>query len=188
MIQIGNLKELPIVIPNAPCCIEEALDMTDCSKIQNEAAKNKLHKYQLEEYGSFTGTFIPYSDETAWIYGRLYDLALAVNKDAYMFDPLDMIEHIWYYEFNENDYMKWHTDIGPSSPFSGRKLSLILNLSNSDEYRGGQLLFNNGELLTSHRSLGTVNVFPGYLVNSVEKVTQGTKRIIVAWFGGENFR
>jgi hypothetical protein len=73
-------------------------------------------------------------------------------------------------------------------PFSGRKLVTILNLSTSDEYRGGQLLINNGEILTTPRSLGTVTSFPGYVVNTVEKVDSGTKKILVAWYGGENFR
>ena len=99
-----------------------------------------------------------------------------------------MTEHVWYYEFAEGDSMNWHTDIGNGSPFSGRKLTVILNLSTSDEYRGGQLLFNTGEIMSAPRSQGTVIAFPGYLVNSTEEVRTGVKKVLVAWFGGQFFQ
>jgi PKHD-type hydroxylase len=188
MINIGNHQDLAPVIPTAPTYIEDAVDRSDCLKIIQEALKGKIHTYEPENYGRFHGTFIPYSDDTAWIYGRLYDLAIEINQEAYKFEPLDMVEHIWYYEFSEGDSMNWHTDIGAGDPFSGRKLTVILNLSTSDEYRGGQLLFNNGEIMAAPRSQGSVTAFPGYLVNSTELVKSGTKKILVAWFGGGNFR
>jgi PKHD-type hydroxylase len=188
MLNIGTHKELAPVLPTAPTYIVSALEQGDCLKIIKESQKNTIHTYEPENYGRFHGTFIPYTDDTAWIYGRLYDLALEINKEAYKFDPLDMVEHIWYYEFGPEDNMSWHTDIGPGAPFSGRKLTLILNLSSSDEYRGGQLLFNNGEIMAAPRSQGTVTAFPSYLLNSIEPVKSGTRKILVAWFGGKNFR
>ena len=188
MLNIGIHQDLAPVMPTAPTYIENAVDGSDCLKIIQEASKSKIHTYEPENYGRFHGTFIPYSDNTAWIYGRLYDLALEINQEAYKFDPLDMTEHVWYYEFAEGDSMNWHTDIGNGSPFSGRKLTVILNLSTSDEYRGGQLLFNTGEIMSAPRSQGTVIAFPGYLVNSTEEVRTGVKKVLVAWFGGQFFQ
>lgn len=188
MLNIGIHKELAPVLPTAPTYVESALDRSDCLKIIEESQKNKIHTYEPENYGRFHGTFIPYTDNTAWIYGRLYDLALEINKEAYKFDPLDMVEHIWYYEFSTEDSLSWHMDIGPGIPFSGRKLTLILNLSDSDDYRGGQLLFNNGEIISAPRSQGTIVAFPSYLLNSVESVKSGTRKMLVAWFGREHFK
>lgn len=188
MLHIGKHIELPETLPTAPTSAEQAFDPGDCARVIEEVLKGKINTYEPEHFGRFHGTFIPYSDDTAWIYGKLYDLALEMNKEAYSFDPLDMVECIWYYEFGKGDNINWHTDIGVGSPFSGRKLTLILNLSASDDYRGGQLVFNNGEIMAASRAQGTVTAFPGYLVNSTEEVTSGVKKILVAWFGGENLR
>jgi PKHD-type hydroxylase len=187
MIDIGNYKDLPLTIPTVPACIDEAIDLADCRKILETCSKSPLQLYEPEKYGRFRGAYIPYQDDTAWIYGRIYDLVLEINKEAYLYEPLDMVEHLWYYEFQEGDSMDWHTDIASGSPFSGRKMTAVMNLSTSDEYRGGQLLINNGEILATPRSLGSVIAFPGYLVNTIEPITSGTKRILVGWFGGENF-
>jgi len=187
MIDIGNHKNVELVAPITPSCIEEAVDHEDCRKILEITSSLTLHVFEPENHGKFSGAYLPYEDDTAWVYGRMYDLALKINEDMYKFSPLDMVEHMWYYEFSAEDYLDWHCDIAMGRPFSGRKLVTVLNLSTSDEYRGGQLLVNNGEILTTPRSLGTVTSFPGYIVNSVEKVSNGTKKILVAWFGGENF-
>jgi hypothetical protein len=187
MINIGNYKKVELVAPITPSCIEEAIDVEDCQKILKITDNLSLHTFEPEKHGKFQGSYVPYDDETAWIYGRMYDLALKINEEMYKFSSLDMVEHMWYYEFSAEDYLDWHCDIATGIPFSGRKLVTVLNLSSSDEYRGGQLVVNNGELLTTPRSLGTVTSFPGYVVNSVEKVNSGTKKILVAWFGGENF-
>ena len=188
MIDIGNHKNLDLVAPITPSCIEEGVDAEDCRKILEITSNLSLDTFEPENHGKFQGSYVPYDDKSAWAYGRMYDLALKINEEMYKFDNLDMVEHMWYYEFSNEDCLDWHCDIAMGSPFSGRKLVAILNLSSSDEYRGGQLVINNGELLTTSRSLGTVTAFPGYVVNTVEKVSSGTKKILVAWFGGGNFR
>lgn len=188
MIDIGNHKTVDLVAPLSPSCVEEGFDTTDSRKILEITSNLSLQTFKPENHGKFQGSFVPYDDTTAWIYGKMYDLALNINDEMYKFDPLDMVEHMWYYEFSTEDYLDWHCDIATGIPFSGRKLVMIANLSSSDEYRGGQLVINNGELLTTPRSLGTVTAFPGYVVNTVEKVSSGTKKILVAWFGGENFQ
>jgi PKHD-type hydroxylase len=78
-----------------------------------------------------------------------------------------------------------------------RKLSLTLNLNGSDEYEGGNLMFDMGKHnedlnqfyeCTEIREKGSLIVFPSYLHHCVTPVTKGTRYSLVLWCLGEAFR
>ena len=73
-----------------------------------------------------------------------------------------------------------------------RKLSFSAQLSNSDDYEGGDLVFDLPEELTpakdAMRKQGTVIIFPSFLRHMVTPVTKGERHSMVSWIEGLNFR
>jgi PKHD-type hydroxylase len=136
-------------------------------------------------------SWIPYTDEWAWLYGRLYDLVLWVNEDGFKFDPLDFTEPIMYCEWSVGDHFDWHVDIGDVHPFSSRKLAVSVQLSESDDYRGGDLEFavtpNPQHWYTVSRTAGSVIVYPAYLTHRIQPITSGIRKSLVFWVGGVPF-
>jgi PKHD-type hydroxylase len=135
--------------------------------------------------------WIPYTDEWAWLYGRLYDMVLWVNEEGYKFEPLDFTEPIMYCEWSDGDHFDWHVDIGDVHPFSSRKLAVSVQLSESDDYRGGDLEFaatpNPQHWYTVSRAAGSIIIYPAYLTHRIQPITSGTRKSLVFWLGGVPF-
>ena len=80
-----------------------------------------------------------------------------------------------------------------------RKISVSIQLSNSEDYEGGDMYFTDlpkhsqtSELQTwtnkRFRERGAVLVFPSFIRHKVTPVTKGTRLSAVAWFNGPPFR
>ncbi len=92
-----------------------------------------------------------------------------------------------YVEYTAEDagHYDWHHDVQWNGQ-SGldRKLSITVQLSDADEYEGGDFEFDELKTNADFRSKGTVLVFPSYLRHKIHPVTAGTRRALVAWFFG----
>lgn len=78
-----------------------------------------------------------------------------------------------------------------------RKISLSINLSDEQDYEGGELSFDIGEhnsngekILTNEnfKKRGTCVFFPSSIYHAVSPVTKGTRYSLVAWFLGRPFK
>lgn len=76
-----------------------------------------------------------------------------------------------------------------------RKLSMTLNLTDPDEYEGGNLKFDVGPHLTERyhecvegRPQGSVVVFPSFVHHCVTPLTKGTRYSLVIWCLGKPFQ
>lgn len=179
-----------------PVVAENVFDNQDAKRILEIFNNESLPKKTCvipgadENYpeAKFTISYIPYVDENAWVYGKLFDLALEANEQTYKFDNINMFEHIVYMEFNEDDFVNCHLDLGNEFPHNTRKITAIVNLNESEDYRGGEFKIHSSELITISRSFGDCTFFPSYLQNELTHVSNGTKKILVAWFGGESYK
>ena len=90
------------------------------------------------------------------------------------------------YKADRNDHYIWHTDI--KSGDSVRKLSFSLQLTDSDEYVGGDLEFMPSIKDTKLRNKGHITIFPSYLVHRVSAMQSGVRHTIVGWIYGPSFR
>lgn len=129
--------------------------------------------------------------DQAWLRLFLYDnFILPANRNAFSVD-VSQFADIQYTEYHasENGHYDWHIDTFWTSecPFD-RKLSLTLQLSDSDEYEGGDFEFMDVPNPSDIRKKGTVLVFPSYLRHRVTPVTKGVRRSLVAWFEGPRWR
>mgnify|MGYP003677965505 FL=1 len=90
--------------------------------------------------------------------------------------------------------MTWHRN--PRFAGQIRKLSVTVNLSDPNEYTGGNLRFDcgphrsNGRFFTCEeiRPRGSIVVFPSHVVHQVTPITSGTRRSLVMWSLGPPFR
>lgn len=94
------------------------------------------------------------------------------------------IDFIEYYEVKEyikgdkfDNHYDWHGRI--HEPLD-RKMNLTLQLSESDEYEGGDLVIINK---TATRELGSVIFFPAHYMHRVTEITSGTRYSLIghAW-------
>ena len=124
----------------------------------------------------------PQSLEWEWVYQKLHNLILEANDAMWKMDITHMREAIQYTEYYEGGgHYGWHMDCGKGIQ-NQRKLSVTVQLSDSDEYEGGELEFNlGGHYPKGHRGKGNVVIFPSFYLHRVTPVTKGTRKSFVLW-------
>jgi PKHD-type hydroxylase len=130
------------------------------------------------------------SPETRWIYDRMQRVVRTLNDRVYQFDLSGFSENIQYtvYDGSEGGHFDWHVDQGYVLK-TRRKLSISVQLSDSSRYEGCDLQFYGGNKTeTAPRDRGSVIAFPSYLLHRVTPCTAGTRKAIVAWITGPQFR
>jgi len=127
--------------------------------------------------------------EFDWIYATLADAINKVNNEHFQFDltHLPALQFTVYNENNNGNYQK-HRDIGRRFP--NRKLSFSVQLSNDNDYTGGDLRFHYTKTQpeVAPRTKGMITFFPSWLIHDVTPVTQGTRHSLVGWVNGPNFK
>jgi len=123
-----------------------------------------------------------------------------------------------YSEYKEGQYYSWHSDDsissrcsmtvstlsnefgGVSAPYvnenigleyeSSRKLSFSLQLSNEDDYEGGELQFLTDEGATYYapKKKGTLIIFDSRARHRVTKIRSGVRRSLVGWVNGPRWQ
>jgi PKHD-type hydroxylase len=127
--------------------------------------------------------------QNKWIYDRIQQITMMINAMSYRFDLSGFSERIQYsvYHGSEGGHYDWHVDQGPL--VTRRKLSLSLQLTDPSQYQGGDLQFLAGARIeTGPRDRGMLIAFPSYGVHRVAPVTAGTRKSLVIWITGPQFR
>ena len=136
--------------------------------------------------------------EFEWLYERMVSLSVEANTALWDFDlrtSLEAIQYTEYYACEEGHY-DWHQDIGEGALPSKRKISITIQLSDSDDYEGGDLEIctgsnGSGQLdnnIICERGKGVGVLFPSYMMHRVSPVTKGLRRSLVLWVGGGHYR
>jgi PKHD-type hydroxylase len=123
---------------------------------------------------------------TNWIFEKLETALLQLNGQQYGFDIQGFFEGAQLYEYPTGGHLDWHMDIAKGY-MSNRKLSMSVQLSDSDDYDGGNLEFEDFKE-TGPRGIGDLIVFPAFLRHRVSAVTRGQRYSWVSWVHGPAFR
>jgi PKHD-type hydroxylase len=127
--------------------------------------------------------------DARWIFQRLAGTIKEINQQFWNFD-LTRIETLQYSEYNVGQFYKDHIDMmyeGPNQAI--RKLSFTVQLTDPDEYEGGDMLFKTSlEPQVGKRNQGTALFFPSYVLHEVKPVTKGTRHALVGWVTGPAFK
>jgi len=169
------------------------------SKLPQEAASiGDKNTDKIQDTRSSIVKWIPKSSEWDWLYERMIYLAKEANTVLWRFDLHSADESIQYTEYNasEKGHYNWHQDILEGSQGSRRKVSITIQLSDEEDYKGGDLQISlggdaSGQLTSTiecPRGLGVGVLFPSYMMHRVTRVTEGTRKSLVIWVGGDHYR
>ena len=123
---------------------------------------------------------------------KLWNVVNDANRTNFGFDIgyLDSVQYTVYHD--GGDHYDWHIDTFLDTPNAfHRKLSVTVQLSDGDEYEGGEFHLRDGsgqDLPNNIYDRGSVLVFPSFLLHRVTPVTSGARKTLVAWFEGKRFR
>lgn len=150
----------------------------------DHSSRRSYVRWVNEENPDFGNLF-----DTMWRYLR------TINNEWFNFS----VNHLPPMQFTEYDasYLgeyKRHQDIFWVNPTTRhRKVSLVLQLSDPNEYSGGNLtiesVLNNAtdDDKKAMRTRGTLIAFTSFTWHALEPVTSGRRYSLVAWFEGPKF-
>ena len=173
IIEIGESKQLeiaktgtPVANPDAP---DKSLRQTEVSWIKSEDAP--------------------------WLYDKLAYIVNHLNSQYYDYDITGFYEDFQYGVYTENSHYGWHIDSGNSVDSDNvdkrppRKLSISLQLSDPEDYEGGELQIQNCDNpVNIKKERGFLCMFPSYTLHRVTPVTKGIRKSLVVWVTGPRFR
>ena len=199
---------------------KEVVDILDRDLYDNfdhRMNDSKLHGDEVnKDKRNSKNTWIP---TTHWIAGFLWHYVCKANRDNFLYDLSHIDgESMQYTRYGEGEYYKWHNDAGLSIFYKPemievagqttidnqdlhrdflnkqtelvRKLSFTLQLSDPDDYEGGnvELINEANENYIAPRERGTMILFDSRTQHRVNKVTKGTRRSIVGWVLGPRWK
>jgi hypothetical protein len=166
---------------------------------------------KIPEIRNSENTWIP---AYHWITGYLWYYIQKTNLNNFRYDITEIDSNsLQLTKYDKNQYYHWHTDysissyVDPEMPYYKgtsteraekhselqselvRKLSFSLQLSNKEDYKGGQLqLMHEGRSFFAPKQRGTLIVFDSRLMHRVRPVTEGVRKSIVGWVVGPRWR
>ena len=155
-------------------------------------------------------TWVP---TTHWLGGFVWHYVERANRENFLYD-LRCIdgESMQYTRYEEGQFYGWHNDAGLATQYKPvavgnraeglgqdflnerlemvRKLSFVLQLSDPEDYEGGnlQLLDESGSTYFAPRQKGTMILFDSRTQHRVLKVKKGVRKSIVGWTVGPRWK
>ncbi len=128
----------------------------------------------------------------SWVGGFVWHYILRANRENFCYELSHLdTSSVKIKTYNEGDSETWSID---SQPVDGdedvRKLSFIIQLSDVDDYEGGNVQFldeGKGKYFIP-RQRGTVALFDARTQHRVLKVTKGTRKSLVGWGIGPQWK
>jgi len=188
MLQIPDFSNKPLEVLTIP----DFLSSSDISNILEGIKNIEYQKANIEtnNHRSSNIKLIPNTDEWDWLRNKIFSQTQIINSENYRFEIFPyQLGSLQYTEYNssQNDHYNWHLDIGPHT-YSHRKISIVIQLSSPEEYEGGILEFNIGNIYNFPKGKGLASFFPSYILHRVTPVTKGIRKSLVIWFEGPHFK
>jgi PKHD-type hydroxylase len=171
---------------------KNAFTKEECQKIINIAKDKGLIKGKTTGESDVRDSKISWlypNDKMDWVFRRITDIALNLNERFFKFDLFGINEGLQFtnYEAPSGKYGK-HIDRAVN--MAVRKLSISIQLTNPEDYEGGELKLYDGEEngTVMDKSQGTLVLFPSYVLHEVMPVTKGERNSLVTWVTGKQFK
>ena len=212
--QAGEPKQCPYL--DRVATLPNVFTPDECAQIINTALNDweqRESMIQRDEGGKIeqnfkedfdyrnTTLFIPKGPDE-WLFNKILGAIMSFNnsESGYNFDVRGLAEppNVMRYRApdldpnNKPGKYDWHMDVGPGPVPSMRKISYSI-LLNPGEYEGGELCFHIGRNTdpypgqTEAAAMGSIVIFPSYMVHRVLPMTKGTRYAIVGWAHGSSF-
>jgi PKHD-type hydroxylase len=167
--------------------LEQPLDFATIGNGGNDTFHQNL-QYRTVRSGYLSDS------EFGWVYERLRNELVKINRDFFRFDLTGLLEAIQFlsYDTGSDDipdgHYDWHQDYGGGYS-SLRKISCIVQLSDPTTYDGCALnTFTNCQKEVPNKKQGMLSSFPSYLPHMVTPISRGRRNALVTWVSGPRFR
>ena len=187
--------------------IEENLAETFDPQMQD----SKLHGDALnKEKRNSQNAWVPTQH---WVGGFIWHYIQRANRENFLYD-LTCIdgESMQYTRYGKGQFYGWHNDAGLQTQYKPvtvgnhgegraqdymneklelvRKLSFAMQLSNPDDYEGGnvQLMDEAGNAYVVPRKRGCITLFDSRTQHRGLKVTKGVRKALVGWTVGPRWK
>jgi hypothetical protein len=183
----------------------------DLIKFDSVAQDSKLHGEELNKnIRDSKNSWIPTSH---WIGGFLWYYIQRTNRENFCYDLTTIDgETIQYTQYGEGQFYNWHIDSGISNAYKPeqvlrssqiysqdlinvqseyvRKLSFSLQLSDPEDYVGGEVQFldSNGKTYFAPKERGTIIMFDSRTPHRVRKIKSGVRKSLVGWVIGPRWK
>jgi len=136
--------------------------------------------------------WMPCNEHTFWVFEILGNVVSKINSMFFRFDLTGFGEHIQLtnYDSSELGMYGWHIDKGNNFEAPSRKLSVVVQLSNPEDYEGGDLEVQpyGSEIFKVEKKRGYITFFPSWTLHQVTPVIRGNRQSLVAWISGPPFK
>jgi PKHD-type hydroxylase len=145
--------------------------------------------FHLPGLGTRTSTScrIARSATTEWLYAEVSRLLARANR-VFQFELTEFEEPLQVLRYGVGHQIDWHLDTGDTEVYRRRKLSLSIQLSDSDEYDGGEIEFAFRPPMPFRRTIGSMVAFPAFTFHRVTPVTRGERLALIVFANGAAFR
>lgn len=179
-IKTGKLsnRELSIVLREA----EKYKKGTYTASLAHMGKDKKLKSY-VDESIRKSDIYFPSTQEAKGTFNIIQSLII----QEYAGKKLDVtqISEIQFVHYPVGGKFNWHSDIIGVKPgeTKTRGLTFSMNLSDSNEYDGGNLMLKVSEdkMINLSREKGSWIIFPSFIRHAVDEVTRGSREAIVVW-------
>lgn len=139
-----------------------------------------------EDYRRTDIQWISVNSESEWLYKKISQASANINDKFYKFD-ISRIEELQYCVYKEGGHFKKHLDTVTIPNLGQRKLTVIIQLSDEEDYEGGELILHaSADPVKMPKKKGSFIVFPSFILHEVTPVTKGERKVLVSWVSGIN--
>jgi PKHD-type hydroxylase len=135
--------------------------------------------------------WIAYDEKSKWLYDKVTNAVKEINTELFQFE-LSGAQPFQYtiYDSTEEGEYDWHTDTMSTENDGVRKLSVVILLSDKNEFSGGSFLISpaGGKPKEILMKMGRMVVFPSWTPHCVTPVLEGTRISLVMWLYGKRFK
>lgn len=145
--------------------------------------------------------------DSNWFCGMVYSYIIKANTSNFLYDIGGFEGNILQYShYNKTNFYTWHSDSELASYYCPqndpkenfiessteliRKLSISVQLSDENDYEGGelQLMDGRGKVYNVPKEKGTIIVFDSRTRHRVRKIKSGTRKSLVGWVLGPRWK
>lgn len=129
-------------------------------------------------------------ERTDWVTSLFHYYGFDANYENFNY-KISGVSNPQFLKYEPGMFYKVHSDVSKNRDSDSfyRKLTIVLNLSDSNDYEGGDLVvFSEGlSAKKLNRNRGTISVFSSYLSHKVNPIKSGIRYSMVSWIMGEPF-
>ena len=125
----------------------------------------------------------------SWLIDKIENAVEKFNSAEFNYDISNGMSEMNLLKYTPGGKYDWHHDVIRGNK-DHRKFTIILQLSNSSEYEGGDFEFRDANNLdmSKCKEKGSLIMFPSIMYHRIKPLTKGTRYSIVSWVNGPRWK